>query len=85
LAVACGSAGTFLEPALTAGCDALFLGETNFHTCLEAEASDISLILPGHFASERFALERLAERLASDFPMLRVWASTREHDPVQWG
>ena len=39
------------------------LGEARFHTCLEAEAAGIGLLLPGHFASERFAVECLAEVL----------------------
>ncbi len=84
VAVACGAAGEMLETAWDAGCDAMVLGETRFHTCLEAEATDIGLLLPGHFASERFAVECLAEVLAEEFPDLEVWASEREKDPVQW-
>ncbi|MGA2065920.1 MAG: Nif3-like dinuclear metal center hexameric protein [Thermoguttaceae bacterium] len=83
-AVACGSGGEFLGPAQTAGCDALVIGETRFHTCLEAEAEGIGLLLPGHFASERFALDDLAGVLARQFPGIDVWASRREHDPIQW-
>jgi dinuclear metal center YbgI/SA1388 family protein len=84
LAVACGAAGEFLEPARRAGCDTLVTGETNFHTCLEAEAQGIALLLPGHFASERFAVETLAGRLAAQFPELTVWASRQERDPLRW-
>jgi dinuclear metal center YbgI/SA1388 family protein len=84
VAVACGAAGEFLAPAADAGCDVLVIGETMFHTCLEAEALDIALLLPGHFASERFAVETLAERLASEFPDLTVWASREEKDPLHW-
>jgi dinuclear metal center YbgI/SA1388 family protein len=85
VAVACGAAGEFLEPARQAGCDTLVTGETNFHTCLEAEAQGIALLLPGHFASERFALETLATTLAAQFPTLTVWASRQEKDPLRWG
>lgn len=84
MAVACGSAGSFLQPAILAGCDALLTGETTFHTCLEAEANGVALILPGHFASERFALDMLAGQLSKDFPELTVWASEREADPVRF-
>ena len=84
VAVACGSAGELLEPALRAGCDALVLGETNFHTCLEAEALGIGLVLTGHFASERFGVEQLAVLLARQFPAAHVWASRREADPLHW-
>lgn len=82
--VACGSAGSFLEPALRAKCDLLITGETSFHTCLEAEASGIALLLPGHYASERFAVERLAEVLDGHFPQLECWASQDERDPLLW-
>jgi dinuclear metal center YbgI/SA1388 family protein len=81
--VACGSAGELLDPARRLGCDAMLIGETRFHTCLEAEAAGIALVLPGHFASERFAVECLADLLAEQFPDLTVWASRRERDPVR--
>jgi dinuclear metal center YbgI/SA1388 family protein len=84
IAVACGSAGEFLEPARRLGCDVLVTGETNFHTCLEAEATGVALLLPGHYASERFAVERLAEVLAHQFPDTQVWPSRRERDPLRW-
>jgi dinuclear metal center YbgI/SA1388 family protein len=84
VAIACGSAGELLPAARRAGCDCFITGETRFHTCLEAEATSMGLILTGHFASERFAVELLAELLASQFPAARVWASKQERDPVQW-
>ena len=46
----------------------MVLGEARFHTCLEAEAAGIGLLLPGHFASERFAVECLAEVLGPAVP-----------------
>ena len=85
VAVACGSAGSFLKQALARDCQLFVTGETNFHTCLEAEARGIALLLPGHYASERFALERLAEHLAKQFPPLTIWASESERDPLRWG
>jgi len=84
VAVACGSAGEFLAPANAAGCDALVTGEVRFHTCLEAESLEVGLVLAGHFASERFAVEQLAQVLAEKFPAVEVWASTAERDPVRW-
>ena len=83
VAVACGSAGSFLEPAQRAGCDVLLTGETTFHTCLEAEAQGIGLLLPGHFHSERFALLTLAQTLSEQFPNLMIWASVEETDPIR--
>jgi len=83
VAVACGAAGELLDAARRAECDALVLGETSFHTCLEAEARGIGLVLAGHFASERFAANWLAERLADRFTILEGWASRDERDPLR--
>lgn len=82
VAVACGSGGSFLADAQTQSCECLVTGEANFHTCLEAEAIGVGLILAGHFASERFALERLADSLDAQFPDVQIWASEREDDPL---
>jgi len=84
VAVACGAAGEFLEVARKVGCDAMVLGEARFHTCLESEAWGIGLLLPGHFASERFAVEKLAGLLGRQFPGVQVWASRQERDPLAW-
>jgi dinuclear metal center YbgI/SA1388 family protein len=84
VAVACGAADQLLPAAEAIGCDCLVLGEARFHTCLQAEAAQIALLLPGHFASERFALECLAQILAENFPDLNIWASRREQNPLQW-
>jgi dinuclear metal center YbgI/SA1388 family protein len=84
VAVACGAAGELLDVARSSGCDAMVLGEARFHTCLEAEAWGIGLLLPGHYASERFAVESLADLLARQFGDVHVWASRQERDPSRW-
>ena len=84
VAVACGAADELLAAALAIGCDSMVIGEARFHTCLEAEASGIAMLLPGHFASERFAVECLAEVLSKQFPQLKIWPSRRERDPLRW-
>jgi dinuclear metal center YbgI/SA1388 family protein len=84
VAVACGAAGEFLEAARKVPCQAMVLGEARFHTCLEAEAWGVGLLLPGHFASERFAVEELAALLAKQFPEIQAWASREERDPLEW-
>ncbi len=84
VAIACGSAGELLETAQRAGCDCFVTGEVRFHTCLAAESQGIGLILAGHFASERFAVERLADLLAAQFSAATVWPCRAERDPVRW-
>ncbi len=84
VAVACGSGGSFLGDAIRAGCDTFVTGEATFHSCLEAQAADVNIVLIGHYDSERFAIEKLAEQLASQFGGMKIWASTKESDPVEW-
>ena len=83
-AIACGSGGSFLDKAKFAGCDVLITGEATFHTCLDAKANSVCLLLLGHYASERFALEELADRIGQEFGGLEVWASNDEVDPLEW-
>lgn len=82
VAVACGSGGTFMGAAHKLGADAFVTGEATFHTCLEAEANQIAMCLVGHFASERFAVEELAQRLQGEFANTTSWASRNESDPL---
>ncbi len=84
IAVSCGSGGSFLGKAIAKGCDTFVTGETNFHSCLEAESSGVNLLLLGHYSSERFAVEILGEQLAANFTDLEVWASKKESDPLTW-
>ncbi len=83
VAIACGSGGSFLEKAIEKKCDCLVTGEANFHTCLEAEARGVGLILPGHFASERFAMLSLADYLSEQLSDIEVWASRTERNPLR--
>jgi len=83
IAIACGSGGSFLPAAIKNKCDGLLTGETNFHTCLEAEAHGVALVLPGHFASERFAVLSLADYLQEQISGIEVWASRNECDPLR--
>jgi dinuclear metal center YbgI/SA1388 family protein len=82
--IACGAAAEFLRDAHRAGCQALLTGEARFHACLEARDLQIALILPGHYATERPAMETLATRLSARFPGLVATASDKEHDPVRY-
>lgn len=84
IGIACGSAGSLLPSAKAAGCDVLLTGEATYHTCLEARALGVGLVLAGHHATERPGVERLAESLAADWPTLEVWASEDERDPIDW-
>jgi dinuclear metal center YbgI/SA1388 family protein len=82
VAIVCGAGGEFLSDALRAGADVLLTGEMRFHDYLAARAQGLALLLPGHYATERFGIEELAARLAGRWKDIEVWASRRECDPV---
>jgi dinuclear metal center YbgI/SA1388 family protein len=81
LGIACGAGHSFWSAARAAGCDALLTGEARFHDAIAAEGEGHGLIAIGHYASERFAVQHLAEQLQSALPELHVWASQMESDP----
>lgn len=84
VAIACGSGGEFLSSAIAKKCDVLLTGEARFHTCLEARGAGVGLVLAGHYATERPAMEYLAARLSREFPGISACASEVERDPIQW-
>lgn len=81
--IACGAAAEFISDALAVGCEVLLTGEARFHDCLRARDNGIHLILPGHYATERPAVEALAKIIQQRFPDTTTTSSTREHDPIE--
>ena len=84
VAIACGSGAELMTDAIRQGCDCFLTGEARFHAALAAEAAGVSMILAGHYATERFGVEHLAEILAREFRAAHVWASREERDPLTW-
>lgn len=84
VAVACGSAGDLLDAAIRADCQLFVTGEARLHAAYDAAARGANMILVGHYASERFGVENLAEVIAQQFPALSVWPSRDERDPLTW-
>jgi dinuclear metal center YbgI/SA1388 family protein len=82
--IACGSGGDLLPLAIAAGCELFVTGEARLHTCYEAEARGVALLLPGHYASERFGVERLAAEIGRRLPAITAWPSGDERDPLVW-
>jgi hypothetical protein len=83
IAIVCGAGGEFMTDAVRAGADAFLTGEMGFHDYLAARAQGLALVLPGHYATERFGVEELAAKLQAQWPEVRVWAARAESDPVQ--
>lgn len=84
VAVACGAAAEFLKDADEHECDVLLTGEARFHNCLDARQRGVAMVLPGHYATERPAVEALADIIHKQFPDLVVTPSAIESDPIQW-
>ena len=86
--IGCGAAGEFLEQAIAQKADVFLVGEAKFHQYLEASANGLALIMPGHYASERFAVEQLADVIANHFcdreGTPTVWASQDESEPLRF-
>jgi dinuclear metal center YbgI/SA1388 family protein len=82
VAVACGAAGEFRADAVARQADVFLTGEVRFHDCLAAQAAQLALVLPGHYATERGGVETLALLLQQQFPALQIWASRREREPL---
>jgi dinuclear metal center YbgI/SA1388 family protein len=82
VAVVCGAGGTMLDQVIAAKADVFLTGEMRFHDCLAARTRGLCVLLPGHYATERFGMEELAKKLQAQFSHLKVWASLREKDPL---
>jgi dinuclear metal center YbgI/SA1388 family protein len=83
VAIVCGAGGPLLDDALAADVDLFLTGEMRFHDCLRAQACGTAVVLPGHYGTERFAMEALARLLQTLLPELHVWPSQREQDPLR--
>lgn len=81
--IACGAGESLLAEAARQGCDTFLTGEARFHTVLDAVQRGLTLVLTGHFFSERPAVEQLAVRLAQQFPETQVRASRRDVNPLR--
>src|SRR5262245_34908112 len=66
VAVGCGAAGEYLVDSIRSNADVFLTGEMRFHDALAARDAGVAVILPGHYATERPAVEALARRLAAD-------------------
>jgi dinuclear metal center YbgI/SA1388 family protein len=84
VALVCGAGGEYLHDAARARADVFVTGEMRFHDYLSARNQGVALCLPGHYATERFGVEELAQRLQEKWPELNVWASREERDPCRW-
>jgi dinuclear metal center YbgI/SA1388 family protein len=65
--VVTGGAGSLLGDAVKAGLDAYVTGEGSHHTFVDAMEEGLNLYYAGHYATETFGVQALAQHLATSF------------------
>ena len=79
----CGGAGAFLLPdAIREGADCFVCGEFHYHDYFENKG--VLLAELGHYQSEQFTIELLAEMLGSAFPGLEVIKTSIDTNPIRY-
>lgn len=79
----CGGAGAFLAAdARNAGADCFVSGEFHYHDFFEYPG--LTLVELGHYQSEKFTVDLLADLLKSAFPALEVLKTEIDTNPIEY-
>ncbi|MBL8825029.1 MAG: Nif3-like dinuclear metal center hexameric protein [Planctomycetia bacterium] len=84
IAIVCGAGGSLLDAAISGKADAFLTGEMRFHDELKAQAAGITVVVAGHYATERPGVEALAKMLQIRLPDCHIWCSRAEHNPAKF-
>ena len=80
----CGGSGAFLtDKAVEQGADAFMTGEIGYHRFFGYDGT-IKLIEAGHFESEQFTVDLIADILKEAFPKLRVLKTSNKTNPINY-
>jgi dinuclear metal center YbgI/SA1388 family protein len=80
----CGGAGGFLLPnAIAQGADAFLTGEMRYHDYFGHE-DEILIAEMGHYESEQYTVDLLAEVLNRRFPELKIVKTTLNTNPINY-
>ena len=80
----CGGAGDFLlDDAIAAGADAFLTGEMGYHHFFGYE-NRICIGVLGHYQSEQYTVDLLAEILHKYLPDLRIEKTSIDTNPIQY-
>ena len=82
VAVVCGSGASLMTQAFMQGAECFITGEARFHDLLSVQSQNKSILLLGHYKSERFGVEALTTKIRGRFSSLEVLASESERDPL---
>ena len=83
IAVVCGSGASLMTQAFMQGAECFITGEARFHDLLSVKDQNKSILLLGHYKSERFGVESIAAKLRVKFSAVEVLNSESEHDPLK--
>ena len=79
----CGGAGAFLLPdAIREGADCFVCGEFHYHDYFENKG--VLLAELGHYQSEQFTMDLLADMLGSAYPSLEVIKTSIDTNPIRY-
>ncbi len=80
----CGGAGSFLiKTAIAAGADAYITGDVKYHEFFDADGR-LLLADIGHWESEQFTIDLLADLLSGKFPTFAVLKTGVKTNPVEY-
>jgi len=80
----CGGAGSFLtKTAIIAGADAYITGDVKYHEFFDADGR-LLLADIGHWESEQFTIDLLADHLSRKFPTFAVLKTGVKTNPVEY-
>jgi dinuclear metal center YbgI/SA1388 family protein len=83
VAVVTGSGSGLADLVLATGADAYLTGELKYHEIEDLAAAGVTVILGGHYRTERLPLERWAPRLARSLKGVEVRMSRSERESVE--
>ena len=84
VAVCPGEGGDFLSAAVNVRADAYITGEVKHHILLEAANIGITLVLAGHYDTEKFFAKLVADYLSVRLPDVRIARAKSDANPVEY-
>ncbi len=69
IGIVTGAAASLMQQAAAAGLDTYITGEGNHHTYFDAEELHLNVFYGGHYATETFGVQALAEHLSAKFEL----------------
>lgn len=79
-----GAGGSFWADALGLGADCLVTGEANHHAACDALRCGLSLVVAGHWSTERPIADVLTSRLTAALPGVTVRTAATDADPYAY-